>query len=380
MPWCRRRCPYCDFYFEVKKPNSGFGAELIDEFDAHRKKWPENPAATLYFGGGTPSLLPIVEIKRFLDAVKARGGLVATAEVTLEANPEDISPELVEALVSVGVNRISLGVQSFDDLILRQLGRKHDSEDALRAIRVCIENGIKRLSVDLIFGVPGENAQNLKNSIARLKKMGVGHLSAYLLTVEAGTALEKHIQIGKRKAPSDEDQADAYENIQTAMASCGYQQYEVSSYALLSQESAHNRNYWGKGAYLGLGPSAHSMRFLEDGSIERSKNIASITEWRSTLANPQIRETEILPGPEAFLESVSFGLRDLGVGVSLQALSERHKCQIPRELNRIFERSCAKGWVVKPCNNENRFYLTSLGVRFSDSIARDILSIQSSVG
>jgi oxygen-independent coproporphyrinogen-3 oxidase len=367
VPWCRRRCPYCDFYFEVGKPEASFGSQVTGEFLERRTLWPETPASTLYFGGGTPSVLPASQLSTFISGLD----LEANAEITLEANPEDVQRSVVTDWKLAGINRVSLGVQSFDDAILRQLGRKHRADDAWEAIKACLEAGISRISVDFIFGVPSENRQTIYESIAKLSELGVGQVSAYLLTVEPGTNLEKHIKSGRSQAMDDDDQAQAYEDLQTEMLKSGYRQYEVSSYAKEGQESRHNRNYWGKGQYLGLGPSAHSMRFLAGGSIERSKNKASLHQWKGDLATFAPRECEFLGKEEALLESIAFGLRDLVAGVSLEGLARKHHSEVPKEVLRILERSVVKGWVEHRGEN---FHLTSLGVRFSDGIARDILA------
>lgn len=375
VPWCRRRCPYCDFYFEVGRPDSGFSGELLREYEARRHLWPSAAASTLYFGGGTPSVLPVAEIANVVDGLGAReAGLGPDAEITMEANPEDVGSEFIEGISGAGINRMSLGIQSFEDKILRQLGRKHSSAEAFSAVEKCTQSGKLRVSVDLIFGVPGESRQSIAESIVRVKELGVGHISAYLLTVEPGTALERHIQKGRSERPDDDKQAQAYEEIQEAMAENGFHQYEVSSYAVAGNESRHNRNYWGKGPYLGLGPAAHSMRILEDGRVERSKNPASISGWRSDLVNPS-RETEVLSSKEALLESISFGLRDLLIGINTKELSIKHQCSLPKDLDSVLEKAQEKGWLTRTDSQDTRFHLTRLGVRFSDAIAREILSL-----
>jgi oxygen-independent coproporphyrinogen-3 oxidase len=362
VPWCRRRCPYCDFYLEVGRAEATFSEELLGEFEERRPLWPTKPASTLYFGGGTPSVLPIEQLRAFMGKLD----LAPQAEITLEANPEDVTQDLVAAWREAGVNRISLGIQSFDDAILKQLGRKHRAQGAWDAISACIEGGISRLSVDLIYGVPSEDSQTIYANIQRLSEMGVGQVSAYLLTVEAGTALEKHIRSGRSKPTSDDDQAQAFEDLQRVMERHGFRQYEVSSFAKPGEESRHNRNYWGKGPYLGLGPSAHSMRILECGGLERSQNRASLKEWQ---AGAQ-RLTEVLPSAYALLESIAFGLRDLLGGVELGVLALKHRCQVPQSAQQALERAIGKGWVLKV---GGIYSLTQLGVRFSDAVARDIL-------
>jgi oxygen-independent coproporphyrinogen-3 oxidase len=367
VPWCRRRCPYCDFYFEVGTPEAPFEAQIVSEYRHRRPSWPESKAATLYFGGGTPSLLDPKAVEDIVSSVDLKSG----AEITLEANPEDISKNSVKALKSAGINRISLGVQSLEDGVLHALGRKHSAVQAWDAIQASLDSGIERLSVDLICGVPNEDPKQVFENIARLSQLGVGHISSYLLTVEPKTALEKRIAKGLAPKVDDEQQAQIYEDLQSVMSQNGYQQYEVSSYAKPGQESKHNRNYWGKGSYLGLGPSAHSMLFLEDGRVKRDQNKASLKEWLQSFEKDDFREVEVLSKEHSFLEAVAFGIRDVLVGVDLYKLADRHQCSIPHTLIQAFELLERKGFVRGQGKAMN---LTPLGVRFCDAVAREILS------
>lgn len=360
VPWCRRRCPYCDFYFEVGSAEQSFGAQIVSEYQERRHLWPAEKPSTLYFGGGTPSLLNRASLSTIISHVD----LAVGAEITLEANPEDVTGEIAKAWKSEGINRVSLGTQSFDDNVLHRLGRKHRAKDAWNAISACQEAQIDRISVDLICGVPGEEPQEIMKVVEQLAAKGVGHISAYLLTVEAGTALQKRIEKGLAEPVDEEEQAQIYEDLQSVMATCGYRQYEVSSYARVGQESQHNRNYWGKGSYLGLGPSAHSMRLLPDGSVMREQNARSLKVW-------QTRESEILEPEHAFLEAIAFGLRDLIIGVDLQNFATKHRCSVPKGVVEVLASSEHKGWAKLDGQSVK---LTSLGVRFSDAIARDILS------
>lgn len=375
MPWCRRRCSYCDFYFEVGRAESDFSLNIMEEYQQRRVLWPKTPASTLYLGGGTPSLLSLDEMESLLNLRKDRTALSENAEITIEANPEDMNYDFVHKLKALGVNRISLGIQSFENSILRRLGRKHSAQMANECVELCTEAGFERVSVDLIFGVKGEDKQLISQSIDRLKDFGVGHISAYLLTIEQGTALAKNIEKGRWEGPDDDEQADSYEELQVLMNKSGFRQYEVSSFAIPGQESVHNRNYWGKGPYLGLGPAAHSMRLLQDGRIERSKNKSSIQNWRKDLLSPEIRETEILSSKEALLESISFGLRDLVLGVNLKNLTAKHCSAVPDGLLSILQGFAGRGWIIQDSNDCNNYRLTQLGVRFSDGIAREILNL-----
>ena len=361
VPWCRRRCPYCDFFFEVGSAKPCFGTQIVREYEHRRHLWPDDRPATLYFGGGTPSLLD----QESLSTIVSQIDLESNAEVTLEANPEDVNHETTKGWKSEGINRVSLGIQSFDDNILKKLGRKHRTKDAWNAISACQEAGIDRISVDLICGVPGEDPQMIMKVVEQLAASGIGHISAYLLTVEEGTSLQKRIEKGLAEPVDEENQAQIYEDLQIVMGAAGYRQYEVSSYARVGEESKHNRNYWGKGSYLGLGPSAHSMRLLPDGGVLREQNARSMNRWQ------EARESETLAPGHAFLEAVAFGLRDLVVGVDLSKFALRHRCTVPSGVLEVLASSERKGWTKQ---DGQHVKLTNLGVRFSDAIARDILS------
>lgn len=337
---------------------------MLAEFNRRRHGWPRGPAATLYFGGGTPSLLHPAAVDRVIQGVE----LQSEAEITLEANPEDVNAQVVALWKRSGVNRVSLGIQSFDDKILLKLGRKHRAAEAWRAVELCV--GIMpKMTVDIIYGVPGESTASIEQSVHKLWSLGVRHVSAYLLTVEPGTVLERHIQGGRAQALDDDYQADAYEHLQGIMADVGYTQYEVSSFALSGHESRHNRHYWGKGPYLGLGPAAHSLRFLEDGSVERSHNPASLREWKLEATPSQ----ETLKPEEALLETIAFGLRDLRAGVRLSELEARHKCAAPEQLRDVILRAQNRGWLT---SQAGVWRLTQTGVRFADAVARDILGVK----
>src|SRR5580700_725615 len=161
VPWCRRRCPYCDFYFVVGKPAENFVSALIDEYSHRAPLWLKEPAQSLYFGGGTPSLLPANHVARLIDHFRQVGSLLADAEITLEANPEDLNEAKLDELRNAGINRLSLGIQSLDDEILKRLGRKHSRTDALNAIDYAQKAGFDNISVDLIIGVPNEDVEHL---------------------------------------------------------------------------------------------------------------------------------------------------------------------------------------------------------------------------
>jgi oxygen-independent coproporphyrinogen-3 oxidase len=370
VPWCRRRCPYCDFYFVVSKSRVGFARRIIEEFKERQEGWPQRPALTLALGGGTPSWLGAEEITELTAFFLDEGLLVADAEVGMEVNPEDVTPQNVVAWKSAGINRISVGVQSFDDEILTQLGRKHRGEQAFSAIAELTAAGIS-VGVDLIMGVPGEKPNRTQADAEKALDLGVKHLSLYLLTVEPNTPWVKLIEKGKRQAPDADVQADLFEVMAHHLNDRGLIHYEISNHAFEGFQSRHNRLYWSQGLYLGLGPGAHAMRILPDGSTERSANAGDLEAWWATPQAPP-RQTEILPPNQAFLEAVAFGLRDLEKGIRVSELAQRHKTQVPPELAGLLGRLSHTGQVQ---GAEGHFRLSAAGALFADGVARQILSI-----
>ncbi len=376
VPWCRRRCPYCDFSFEVGRAREGFAARILAEVDARRAEMPPAPSQTLSLGGGTPTALPPLELARLVEGVRTRGLLAADAEVALEGNPEDLIDAGASALADAGFNRLSLGVQSFDDDVLKALGRNHTGAQALTVIREAAQRGL-RLSIDLIVGTPDEKAGRLQADLAHVVAEGIRHVSAYLLTIEPDTPWEKMIAKGQRNDVDHDAQADALEAVHAELTANGLRQYEISSYAAPGEESAHNRLYWGKGHYLGVGPSAHSLTVTTDGRALRRENAASVDHFFASTPAEQSFALEEVAAPDAFREAVAFGLRDLVAGICVDELARRHhvdKVTVDATYQTL-KKAEANAHVRTACRDgQTRHHLTPLGARFADAIARGLLA------
>lgn len=366
VPYCRRRCPYCDFYLIVGRPNNSYVDALLKEWSARGKN---EPAQTLYFGGGTPSLLDPKDINRFINTLFQNQALVHDAEITLEVNPEDLSLEYVKQLRDTPVNRISMGVQSFDDEILRFLGRKHDEKMAKDAINNLLHEGFGNISVDQIIGVPDEKPQKITADLQYLSAM-IPHLSCYLLTVEEGTNFSKRMDKGLISPPDDDAQADAYELVQKTVLGLGYVQYDISSYAKPGYFSRHNQAYWGKGAYLGLGPGAHSLAFLPDGGLKRTHNRSDLFSWLKDPTNEQDHIIDQLEPKKALLESIAFGFRNMALGVNPLKLSERHGQPLPANFFNVLEKFKELQWLDE---SDGLFRISSNGALHADAIMREVL-------
>ena len=268
VPFCRSFCTYCDFYSEIAC--RGKDAEAVERYvsglceeAARRRDEIAGTVATdtLYIGGGTPSVLPLIAFRRILDAL---GGGRAYSEFTVEVNPEDIvekGAEYASGLRALGVNRISMGVQSLDDGLLRWMNRRHDADGARKAFRILREAGFDNISVDVIFGISRPDAGTLARTLDELISWGPEHVSAYQLSIEEDSALEKMVADGRYTEASDEQCRGQYDTLCRKLAEAGYVHYEISNWARPGREAVHNSAYWRRVPYVGLGPGAHSLAF-----------------------------------------------------------------------------------------------------------------------
>ncbi|MCW5911694.1 MAG: radical SAM family heme chaperone HemW [Cyclobacteriaceae bacterium] len=259
IPFCKQACYYCDFHFSV---NTSAKHELVNamirELELQAQYLDNETLETLYFGGGTPSLLSAPELDLILNAIYKHYSVTTHPEVTLEANPDDLSREKLLSLVKSGINRLSIGVQSFDPAILRFLNRAHSAQEATRCIQSAREAGIHNLSLDIMFGLPGQHEAVLKNDLATALLLNPTHISVYSLTIEEKTVFGKWAKQGKLKLADEPEAARQFEIVMDTLTGSGFMQYEISNYAKPGFESQHNSSYWQRKKYLGIGPSAHS--------------------------------------------------------------------------------------------------------------------------
>ena len=308
VPFCTRRCSYCDFSIAVRDvvPVDDYvdavGAELALRFPGH-EAWELD---TLHFGGGTPSRLGPVGVARLLDVIRARVTLMPDAEVTLEVNPEDARVEAADAWYAAGVNRVSLGAQSFDDRALAWMRRTHDAAGAERAVEAVRAAGIVNVSLDLIFALPTILERSWESDLERTLALAPSHVSLYGLTVERGTPLGRWIDRGEvEEAPEERYEAE-FLRAHDMMTAAGFEHYEVSNFARPGRRSRHNWAYWSGAAYAGVGPAAHGF----DGA-QRRWNVAPYEVWRRRLATgaDPVAGTEALTAENRATETVYLGLR-----------------------------------------------------------------------
>jgi len=313
IPFCRRKCLYCDFYsVETADLLEAFLNALSREIALAAAGWTGEEISTIYFGGGTPSLLAPEQIGSILDDLRRHWPTREDAEITLEANPGTLSDETLQGLRRVGVNRLSLGVQSFHDPLLRSLGRIHDQAEALRAVKMARAAGFANLSLDLIYAIPDETVAQWEEDLRTAIGLAPQHISAYSLTIERHTPLGRMVAAGEVRPAPTELEATMLERTMELLAAAGYEHYEVSSYARPGFRCRHNLAYWSHQDYLGFGPSAHSFRLEHRWTrAHRWWNVADLDTYCARLAaglSPTESE-EQLESKELLEEQVLLGLR-----------------------------------------------------------------------
>lgn len=332
LPFCSRICPYCDFAVRTGRPERkerfvqgllaeiGLNAGYPGRFD------------TVYLGGGTPSSLAPAQLERILAAVGRELSLADRASVFFEANPEDVDREALKAWRALGVGTLSLGIQSFDDPALVFLGRRHDGDAARRSVRLARETGFETVSLDLIYGLPGQSLAEWRRDLEEAVRLAPDHLSCYQLTVHEGTYFGRLKARGRLSEASNERQAELFEFTHRFLAEAGYPGYEVSNFARsVEHQSRHNQKYWQHAPYLGLGPSAHSLA-----GNRRWWNLRGLDAWqdRVSAGQPPVEASETLGPRELALEALMLGLRTYA-GVDFRVLRARlgtDLLQLNREL------------------------------------------------
>ena len=315
VPFCSRRCSYCDFAIAVRRevPAGEYVGSITTELRLVGEGM--GPLETIYFGGGTPSKLPAEAINALLHTILSYGSSSTSFEVTLEANPEDVTSTSAAAWRNAGVNRVSLGAQSFDDSVLAWMHRTHDAASIAQAVRMLRQAEIDNISLDLIFALPEELHRDWGRDLEQAVSLHPTHLSLYGLTVEPRTPLARWVSRGATVPPDDDRYADEYLTAHERLGAAGYQFYEVSNASLPGFESRHNSAYWTGAPYLGLGPSAHSF----DGRARRW-NLSAWEAYRSAISEGRspIESQEILTDEQRRLEALYLGLRTR-TGISLTA-------------------------------------------------------------
>ena len=305
IPFCKKACHYCNFHFSTQTQYiQEFTQALVAEIKL-QKNYLNAPIETIYFGGGTPSLLKKAELEMIIEALKANFNLAPHFEFTLEANPDDINPIIAAYWLALGVNRLSIGIQSFQAASLAWMNRAHTVEQSHEAIKIVQAAGFKDISADLIYGTPHLSDKNLMDDIATLIQYKVNHISCYALTVEEKTALFSMIAKKQIEDIDTSKQARQFEIMVDALTAAGFEHYEISNFAMPNSRSKHNSNYWNQVPYLGLGPAAHSFN-----GDQRQWNIANNALYFQSIKNNLVPfELENLSLTQKFNEYMMISLR-----------------------------------------------------------------------
>lgn len=367
IPFCKQACYYCDFHFSTSLKKKEDMLEAIAKELVLRKSEISNQVTTIYFGGGTPSLLSEEEINRIVELLDEHYDLVDDPEITLEANPDDLTHEKIAALAHSRVNRLSIGVQSFFDQDLRYMNRAHNADEARRSMEQAIKH-FSNISIDLIYGLPHLSEESWKRNLAYAFELGVQHISSYALTVEPKTALDHFIKSGKYQAPVDALTEKHFKILQEETKKQGYVQYEISNFGREGFFSKHNTSYWKGVNYLGIGPSAHSY----DG-LHRSWNIANNAKYISAIQNNLLPlEKELLSPEDSTNEAIMTGLRTIW-GVSLEEIVTRHGEKFKEEILFQAEKYLEKGILYK---EQEHLFLRPESYFLADGISADLFLLK----
>ena len=322
IPFCKSRCKYCDFFstIHLEKQSQYVQALLMEMQDRLPISNSRYPISTIYIGGGTPSTLQVEDLQTIVEAIR-REAKGERQEITLEANPGDITEEKVRAWREMGINRLSIGIQSFHDELLQLIGRRHNAEQARRAVATAQAAGFNNISIDLMYAQPSQTMEMWKKDVAEALQLGVQHISTYGLIYEEGTALTTLLDHGVIEAVDEDTEMQMYDYIVAELTAQGYIHYEVSNFALPNCESQHNSNYWNDTPYIGLGAGAHSY----DGQV-RSWNISDLDSYIAQAMGHQLQpETERLTDEQRHTERVMLGLRT-NRGVAMEDINS-HKAE-----------------------------------------------------
>lgn len=365
VPFCKSRCIYCDFYSTIQSEDirRKYVECICKELKNRKEYLPSLNIDTIYFGGGTPSQLTIHELHTIMSCIFHEFEVNSNAEITLEANPDDITPEFVREILHMGFNRMSLGVQSFNDDTLRLLNRRHSSEAAVKSVETIVDNGIENVSIDLIYGLPKQSFEDFYHDLQRAFCLPIKHLSSYALSVEEGTALHRKIETEELYLPDEDLFLKEYQALLDMAALKGFYHYEISNFALPGYQSRHNSGYWIGKPYLGCGPGAHSY----DGQ-NRYSNVPDLLRYINEPGNPP-HEIEILDTNEHFNEFVMESLR-MSSGINLHKLESQYGSDSLKRVLAISVKHIKNGLL----ENTNGFLrLTRKGIFISNDIMSDFM-------
>ncbi|MDR2385289.1 MAG: radical SAM family heme chaperone HemW [Tannerella sp.] len=375
IPFCKKRCIYCDFYSATDLSlKDSYVSALLQEIKLKNKYIENKPVHTIYFGGGTPSLLPCRDFCKIFNELKSNFQIVDLPEITLEANPDDLSETYISELKMLPVNRLSIGVQSFDDDDLMFLNRRHTTEDAINAVKHCKNAGFDNISIDLIYGIPRQTVAKWKQNIDMALSLNVQHISAYALSFEEGTQIYNLKEKGQIQPVDDELNEMFFKILVAKLTRAGYIHYEISNFAGKTPDqphgilSKHNSSYWNGAHFLGLGAAAHSCN-----GETRSWNISSVTGYIQSITEKHVlpSEIEFLDERMKYNEYIITRLRTMW-GITLNELEilfgKPKKQQLLQQCEKYIRQN-------KLTIKDGNIRLTESGIFISDLILRDLIVI-----
>lgn len=368
IPYCKQKCHYCNFYSTANfKNRNNLINSIIREIKYRSNYLIDKKLESIYFGGGTPSILSNGELEKIFIEIRNQFKIDKDCEITFEANPDDISISKLDEIKEFGINRLSIGIQSFDDDILNKLNRVHNSKDAIKSIELAKLKGYNNISIDLIYGIPGLTMDKWISNLEIFRQLNLPHLSSYFLTVEEKTALDVLIRKGKYPKLNEKEGLAHYDYLQEFILKNNYDQYEISNFSRDGKISRHNSNYWKNKPYLGIGPSAHSFNLNS-----RQWNKSSIIKYIEDVDKLNFdSDVEVLSEKDKFNEFIMLGLRT-SFGINLEEVKFRFG-------KKYFE--YLSSYINSSLNSENLLFtnnilkLSSKGKKHADGIASDLFIV-----
>lgn len=368
IPFCKQRCNYCAFYsstlFNIKEL---YIDALCKEIAMRKDYIPGTTIRTIYLGGGTPSTLSIEDIEKIFNTIYSHYSVSKDPEVTIECNPDDLTPDFLSRLKQLPINRISMGIQSFSDIQLKRLGRRHDAEKARTAVKNVRETGFNNISIDLMFALPGSTMQEWNETLCQAIELNPEHISAYNLMYEEGTPMHRALKRGDFKELTEDENVEQFQALIEKLKEAGYRHYEISNFARKGYESRHNSSYWNDTPYIGCGAAAHSYN-----GTSREWNVANITEYIKGLnENKRNFEAEHLSEEERYNDTILTRLRTAN-GIPLEWMKEKF-CERLYNYMKSNSRKLIESGNLKEENNH--LILTEKGIFVSDAVIRELIYI-----
>lgn len=368
IPFCKTRCSYCDFFSSTDDSTaSRYVAAICRELEVRKSELPNETIQTIYFGGGTPSQLTIAQFERIFEVIHANYTIDENAEITIEANPDDMTETYVEGLARLPFNRVSMGVQSFDDDDLKSLNRRHSANQALDVVALCRKHNLTNISIDLMYGLPNQTIEAWRKNVDIAVSLPVQHISAYHLIYEKGTDLYRKLKKGEVKEADEDLSVEMFQYLRSRLLAKGFLQYEISNFALDGFFSRHNSSYWQGIPYLGIGTAAHSFdgnnRFWNPSNIK-----IYLDQAKAGVFSPEIEESTL---HSRYNDFVIVTLRTMW-GLDLSELERRFGSELTQFFLHEAQPFINKGWLKQ---EGQIFTISTDGLFVSDSIMSQLLFV-----